>query len=109
MQAPYIKPGEKNDPSVEVGQMGGADCCTKQFREVMRLLGFTESEGSFVYNASGRAIWVNPSSPELSANVTEQIVAAAEQIGKRAKINEIRKVLDLPFGEVSVIKPGHEH
>ena len=106
--APFIKAGEKNDPSVQVGHGDGVACCTPQFREAMKLLGFEESEGSFVYNAHGRAIWVNPSSPTMSADVTEQIVTQAEQIGKRTKINEMRKVLDLPFGEVNVIKPSHE-
>jgi hypothetical protein len=105
---PYLKAGEKNDPSVEVAQGGYAAVIVPQFREAMRLLGFEESEGSFVYNSGGRAIWVNPQSTGLNSNVTEQIITQAEAIGRRAKINEMRKVLDLPFGEVSVVKPSHE-
>jgi predicted RNA-binding protein YlxR (DUF448 family) len=108
MDTPSINPGEKNDPSVEIGK-GGSAVVTPQFREAMELLGFQESEGSFVFNSGGRAIWVNPSSPSLTADVTKQIVAHAEQIGARTKINEIRKALDLPFGVVDVLKPAHEH
>jgi hypothetical protein len=110
MDTPHIKAGEKNDPSVQIGGGGDAvDCCTPEFREAMKLLGFQESEGSFVYNAGGRAIWVNPTSTCMTEDVTEQIIAQAEAIGRRAKINEIRKALDIPFGEVHVIKPAHEH
>jgi hypothetical protein len=104
---PQIKAGEKNDPSVEIGQ-GNAAVVTPQFREAMELLGFKESEGSFVYNSGGRAIWINPTSPELSEDVTRQIIAQAEVIGSRAKINELRKALDLPFGVVDVLTPAHE-
>lgn len=103
--APHIKAGAKNDPSVEIGGEGTADCVTLQFREVMTLLGFKEAQGAFVFHADGRAIWVNPSSPSLSEDVTKQIVAAAEAIGRRAKINEVRKALDLPFGEIDAAKP----
>lgn len=105
---PYIKAGEKNDPSVEVG-IGASACVEPVFREAMRLLGFTESEGSFVYNSGGRAIWINPQSTSLNSKVTDQIIEQAEAIGRRAKINEIRKALDLPFGEVEVAKTSHEH
>lgn len=104
---PYIKAGEKNDPSVEVG-FGNAACVTPEFRDIMLKLGFKESEGSFVYDSDGRAIWINPQSPGLNSNVTDQIIKQAEAIGRRAKINEMRKVLDLPFGEVETIKPAHE-
>jgi hypothetical protein len=104
VNAPQVKAGKSNDPSVEVKDGGNVACCTPEFRDVMRLLGFKEAEGSFVYNADGRAIWVNPSSPFLNEDVTKQIVAAAEAIGRRAKINEFRKALDLPFGEVAVVK-----
>lgn len=108
MNTPHIKAGDKNDPSVEVGGGNGVACCTPQFREAMRLLGFAESEGSFVYNSGGRAIWVNPSTPELSEDVTKQIIAQGEAIGSRTKINELRKALDLPFGVLDVLKPAHE-
>jgi hypothetical protein len=108
MSTPHVKAGEKNDPSVEIGQ-GNAACVTQQFREVMAALGFEESNGSFVYNSGGRAFWINPQSPTLNSNVTDQIIAQAEAIGKRTKINEIRQALDLPFGEVAVVKPSHEH
>jgi hypothetical protein len=108
MNTPQIAPGKDNDPSVQVGNGNHINYCTPQFREAMRLLGFAESEGAFVYNAGGRAIWVNPQSQELSSAVTDQIIEQAEAIGRRAKINELRKVLDLPFGEVDVIKPSHE-
>jgi hypothetical protein len=101
---PYIKAGEKNDPSVEIGQ-GCSAVVVPRYREVMLLLGFKESEGSFVYNANGRAIWVNPGSTDITEDITKQIVAAAEEIGKRAKINEIRKALDIPFGELSTLNP----
>lgn len=105
---PSINPGKNNDPSVEIGH-GNSAVVTPQFREAMELLGFKESEGSFVFNAGGRAIWVNPSSPCLNEDVTKQIVKQAEEIGARTKINEIRKALDLPFGVVDVLKPAHEH
>jgi hypothetical protein len=109
MDTPSIKAGEKNDPSVEIGGGNGVAACTPQFREAMELLGFKESEGSFVFNSGGRAIWVNPSSPFLNEDVTKQIITQAEAIGARTKINEIRKALDLPFGVVEVLKPAHEH
>jgi hypothetical protein len=54
------RPARDNDPSVQVGNGNHINYCTPQFREAMRLLGFVESEGSFVYNAGGRAIWINP-------------------------------------------------
>jgi hypothetical protein len=115
MDTPQIKAGENNDPSVEVGT-GNVEVVTPQFREAMSLLGFVESEGSFVYNSGGRAIWINPSSPELSEDVTKQIITQAEAIGSRTKINELRKALDLPFGVVDVLQPAplwaklpHEH
>lgn len=104
MDTPQIKAGENNDPSIEVGSANVT--VTPQFREAMNLLGFVESEGSFVYNSGGRAIWINPSSPELSEDVTRQIITQAESIGQRAKINEIRKALDLPFGVVDVLQPA---
>lgn len=112
MSTPFIKAGEKNDPSVEVHFGGGLEACTPQFREVMRLLGFKEDiTGSFVYHAGGRAIWVNPKSPDLTEDVTKQIIDQAEAIGRRAKINELRKCLDIPFGEISeleVVKVNRE-
>jgi hypothetical protein len=108
MDTPNIKAGDKNDPSVEVGSGDGVAACTPLFREAMRLLGFVESEGSFIYNSGGRAIWINPSSPELTEDVTQQIILQAEAIGSRTKINEFRKALDLPFGVVDVLKPAHE-
>lgn len=102
-----IEAGEKNDPSVEIG-VGCASCVTAQYRDTMLSLGFKESLGSFVYHAEGRAIWVNPQSPVVTEDITKQIVASAEEIGKRHKINEIRKALDIPFGEVAVVKADHE-
>jgi hypothetical protein len=108
MDTPHIKAGENNDPSVKIGGNEDVASCTPQFREAMRLMGFTESEGSFVYNSSGRAIWINPTSPALSEDVTKQIIAQAEAIGSRSKINEIRKALDLPFGVIDVLKAANE-
>lgn len=103
-----IEAGEKNDPSVEIGA-GCSACVTPHYRETMLALGFKESLGSFVFNAGGRAVWVNPKSPTVTEDITRQIVEAAEEIGKRHKINQIRQALDLPLGEVAVVKANHEH
>jgi hypothetical protein len=98
-----VKAGEKNDPSVQIGNCG-SQCVTQSYRAVMSFLGFTEAEGSFVYNANGRAIWVNPTLPLPTEDITNQIVAAAEAIGARAKINQIRAALDIPFEVVATAK-----
>jgi hypothetical protein len=97
-----IQAGKKNDPSVEIGGVAGS--VSSAFRSIMQTLGFKEAEGSFVYNADGRAIWVNPASPQPTADITAQIVAAAEAIGARAKINQIRDALDIPFEVVATAK-----
>jgi hypothetical protein len=101
-QTMTIKPGKDNDPSIEIGS-GAAPVVSQEFVNVMKTLGFTEAEGSFVYNSGGRAIWVNPQSEAPDENITKQIIAAAEAIGSRTKINEIRQALDLPFEVVATI------
>jgi hypothetical protein len=98
-----IKAGEKNDPSVAIG-CGASAGVTQEYLDGMAVLGFKEAEGSFVYNANGRAIWVNPTSPSPSEDITRQIVEQAEAIGARRKINEIRQALDLPFEVVATIE-----
>lgn len=98
-----LKAGDKNDPSVDIG-VGASAAVVPEFLNVMSILGFKEAEGSFVFNANGRAIWVNPNSPSPSEDITKQIVEAAEAIGARTKINEIRKALDLPFEIVATIE-----
>jgi hypothetical protein len=95
-----ILAGEKNDPSVEIGA-GAARHVTPEYLKVMATLGFREAEGSFIFNAKGRAIWVNPKSPSPTQDITEQIVEAAEAIGARTKINQIREALDIPFEVVA--------
>lgn len=97
-----IKPGEKNDPSVAIG--GGSIAVTPELERFMTALGFHEVHGSFVYNANGRAIWVNPKSTVPDSDITRQIIEQAEQIGQRTKINEIRQALDLPFDVVATLE-----
>src|SRR5947209_6587950 len=98
-QQPFIKVGEKNDPSVQIAQGGASQVVTKEYKDTMTALGFSETpEGSFVYNSGGRAIWVNPTSVVVTEDITNQIILCAEEIGKRAKINAIRRELDLSFG-----------
>lgn len=97
-----IKPGKDNDASVEIGS-GVAAKVSPEFANVMKILGFDEAEGSFVYNSKGRAIWVNPQDQAPGEDITKQIIAAAEAIGSRSKINEIRRALDLPFDVVATV------
>lgn len=97
-----IKAGEKNDPTVEIG--GGSIAVTPELQQVMATLGFKEAEGSFVYNANGRAIWFNPKSSFPDDEITRQIVECAEAIGARTEINEIRKALGLPFEPLATMQ-----
>lgn len=93
-----ISAGKSNDPSVAITS---AVDTTVECRAILLSLGFTEMNGgSFVYNAHGRAIWVD-STDDLH-NITEQIIQNAEAIGARTKINEIRNALDLPFEPLAV-------
>jgi hypothetical protein len=104
MQQPTIAPGKENDPSVTIASARtmGTVC-----KAILEQLGFTEDmTGAFVYHARGRAIWVNPVADPKE--IVMQIVDCGEAIGRRAKINEFRAALDLPFGEVNVVKPSHE-
>lgn len=101
--APQLQSDPTNDPSIEIGGIPTVSL-SRDYVIAMRALGFQETLGSFVYNAAGRAIWVSPKTSEITSDVTEQIVAAAEEIGKRTKINEIRSALDLPQGEIECIE-----
>lgn len=100
-----IKAGEQNDPSVDIGS---GEAVTQEFLDVMTALGFREVHGSFVYNADGRAIWVNPQASGPNENITRQIVEQGEAIGARRKINEIRQALDLPFEVIAVVEQPNE-
>lgn len=105
MPQTIITAGKNNDPSVAIGGSSFAD---NESRNVLLFLGFTEKDGGqFVYNADGRAIWVDAArGPRPS--LMQQIVQCAEGIGARTKINEIRKALDLPFEPVAVVTASDE-
>lgn len=76
--------------------------CSPECVELLKALGFRDVGGdgrSFVYNSGGRGIWVD--SVTDASQIMPLVCAASEQIGQRTKINEVRRVLDLPLGVVS--------
>lgn len=94
-----FKPG-KVDPGTQV--LTDLQPCSPACMAVLVALGFKDASGdgrTFVYNNRSRAIWVDSVTDpgELMPLICQQ----AEETGRRTKINEIRKVLDIPFGEIS--------
>lgn len=97
-----IQPGAKNDPRVEVGKP--THYIPENVADILTALGFASvDEGlSFMYTHNGRGCWINNiTSPQ---EIIPIVADSYEAVGRRTKINELRRCLDLPNGVIESLE-----